>query len=448
MTSTNPFSVVLTIPTTIWLVEGAHRADELVCAEPRTIDPAQINAPGVAFNAQPKVGTAAKSAVTVPSGNAIPVTYTCLYTLEATQTLGLCVCPGTTTIGATNTGRLVATPSVTGGNHTTKAPAQNGVSTGAAAGIGIGVAIAVIAIATAAAWLFFRRRQRPEDSPVLPIIGADKSQKRTVTGPPPPSNGGIGGLAGLHHYLLDGAGDSEIVSELTSLGHLLKDHVQTSYHKAPLDRNHLSQVNSSLSGLGLDRATQSHIANLALNERTRHIAIRGLLARVIFSALDVSSGSSLSLLPPSVAAFARAIPLDSNRKLTPQDITALSTWRRVSAYLLHQNRVDRSPLQVPTTIDTQIRDMQVALDGCLSIFVHDDARARANQVKGLERAIRACAKFGYAMFSHPCEWGYLFWNEAVSSAVVVLPGLERLSGPDGEVYKSGHVVVHPTIEEV
>ncbi|KAK5654475.1 hypothetical protein OQA88_7103 [Cercophora sp. LCS_1] len=446
MTSTNTFGVVLTVPATMYLDPGAHGPEELTCPQPQGIEASQITAPGVAFSTQPKVSTQGRTSVTVPSGGAIPISYICLYTIEAVQTLGLCVCTRTTTIVGTNTARLVETTSATGGNQTT-APTHGGISSGAAAGIGIGVAIAGIAIGAAAAWFLFRRRRQQHSggSPALPIIAGDK---RAANSPPAPPKGGTGGLAGLHHYLLDGPGDSEIARELTSLGHLLKDHVQASYHKAPLGRDYLSQVSNSLSDLGLDRVTQSQIANLALNERTRHVAIRGLLARAIFSALDVSSGSSLSLLPPSVAAFARAMPLDRNRRLTSQDLTALGTWRRVSAYLLHESRHDRSPLRVPSGIDTQIRDLQAALDGFLSIFVHDDSRARANQAKSLERAIRACAKFGYVLFSHPCDWEYLFWNEEQSSSVVVLPGLERLSGPDGEVYKSGHVVLHPTVEGI
>ncbi|KAK0617574.1 hypothetical protein B0T14DRAFT_498563 [Immersiella caudata] len=440
MGTPNTGTFMIGVPTaTHFDVAGTYDKDRFNCPTlPVTISPAN----GIQFDANVKAeilgGLPALPLMALSASN---VPFTCLYSVAYTQSA-----PSTTVVVTSRQCVAAPTPSrngtATGGHNSV----NSGISTGAAAGIGIAVAVAVIAIAAAAAWLFLhRRRQDPEGSPVLPIMGPDKSQKRAAAiGPPPPSKGAIGGLAGLHHYLLDGEGDSEMVGELTSLGHLLKDHVQASYHKAPVGRDHLSQVNSSLSSLGLDRATQAQIASLALNERTRHIAIRGLLARIIFSALDVSSASSLSLLPPSVAAFSRTIPLDLNKELTPQAPGAAPL--RTSS--IRTGSIDRSPLQVPANIDTQIRDTRVALDGFLSIFVHDDSRARNNQAKSLERAIRACAKFGYALFSHPCEWAYLFWNEAASSSVVVLPGLERFSGPDGEVYKSGHVVVHPTIENV
>ncbi|KAK1758162.1 hypothetical protein QBC47DRAFT_373824 [Echria macrotheca] len=208
---------------------------------------------------------------------------------------------------------------------------------------------------------------------------------------------------------------------------------------------------NALSGLGLEDAIQSRIATAALDERTRHVAIRSLLARVIFSALDMQCVGHLSLLPPQVTAFVTAMPMDTRIQQTSQEINALASWRRLSTYLLHKDRLDRLPLPVPASIEGQIRDLHDALDGFLSIFVPKDGsgRARTSQAKSLERAIRACAKFGYAVFSHPCEWRYLFGTGAeLGNGLVVLPGLERWSGPDGEMYKAGHLVVRPMTEGI
>lgn len=54
---------------------------------------------------------------------------------------------------------------------------------------------------------------------------------------------------------------------------------------------------------------------MALDKEMRSVAIWAVLVRVILSALDIRSGSNLSLLPPSVAAFIKAIPLDLTGKL-------------------------------------------------------------------------------------------------------------------------------------
>jgi len=73
--------------------------------------------------------------------------------------------------------------------------------------------------------------------------------------------------------------------------------------------------------------------------------------------------------------------------------------------------------------------------------------------RGLEKVIRACATLGYALFSHPCEWRYLYETEDSSGSqrlteLVVMPGLERVTGSDGEGYKSRQVVCVPATEKV
>lgn len=75
------------------------------------------------------------------------------------------------------------------------------------------------------------------------------------------------------------------------------------------------------------------------------------------------------------------------------------------------------------------------------------------QASELERVIRACATLGYALFSHPCEWRYIHETEGASGGersaeLVVMPGLERVSGSDGEGYKSRQVVCGPLTEKV
>jgi hypothetical protein len=64
----------------------------------------------------------------------------------------------------------------------------------------------------------------------------------------------------------------------------------------------------------------------------------------------------------------------------------------------------------------------------------------------LEGVIVECAKFGYVLFSHPCEWQFTFkTNSTDKHGVVVMPGLEKLSNKEGDVYDTPQVVVRPVV---
>ncbi|KAK4186984.1 hypothetical protein QBC35DRAFT_435964 [Podospora australis] len=290
-------------------------------------------------------------------------------------------------------------------------------------------------------------------------MSTDKTGISLVTDPGPPNKGHLvaaggprglsgagttaGGVGSLDFYLLDGVGDSEITSDLNALSHLIKDHVESNYHLRPIQLNATS-IMESLSGLGLNDHTQSQIATLALDTRTRHFAIRSLLVRVIFSALDIHSVGDLSLLPPSMAAFVQALPPTSSFKNSGLPTAkALDTWRRLSVYLLHEKREERTQLPPPAAIHSQIKSLLNALDRFLQHFVYDDNRARSDQARNLEGVISECIGVGYAVLSHPTEMRYTFHSRSNKSAVVVLPGIERLSSRNGEAYTTPQVVAWP-----
>lgn len=68
-----------------------------------------------------------------------------------------------------------------------------------------------------------------------------------------------------------------------------------------------------------------------------------------------------------------------------------------------------------------------------------------DQTKNLEGVVQECVVFGYAVFSHPCLWRFTYANQSDSekTSLVVLPGLEKLSGRDGVVFERAEVVVGP-----
>ncbi|KAK4171653.1 hypothetical protein QBC36DRAFT_339558 [Triangularia setosa] len=393
-------------------------------------------------------------------------TYNTTVNLNTTQASGpidpssVVTCRGSVIWTATNTGSVTPHSGNWPGTHTPVPPphASNGtivqnpsVSSGAAAGLGVGLTILGILLGAAVAWCFFTRRHRKgqvsttdETSVATSVLHSGPSDKATY-----PAVAGLGGSSDppLDFYLLDGTGDSEIISELTALGHLIKDHAETNYHLRPI-RHDAGAIRESLTGLGLDERTQGQIAALSLNSRTRHAVIRSLLAQVIFSALDTRTIGAFSLLPPSIVAFVQELPTAS-RSENPRSpaAKAFDTWRRLSVFLLHEKNQDRTPLLPPSSTSSQIKNLQNALGRFLGYFIHEDNCARTDQGRNLEGVIHECAAFGYTVFSHPCNWRYLLKVGPRKSSVeiVVMPGLERLSSRNGELYGTPQVVVRPTI---
>lgn len=90
------------------------------------------------------------------------------------------------------------------------------------------------------------------------------------------------------------------------------------------------------------------------------------------------------------------------------------------------------------------------LNRFLSNFTHEDSRAVFDQAKNLEGVIQECVVFGYAVFSHPCLWRFTYVNlsDSEKTSLVVLPGLEKLSGRDGVVFERVEVLVAPSVANV
>ncbi|VBB73191.1 Putative protein of unknown function [Podospora comata] len=299
-----------------------------------------------------------------------------------------------------------------------------------------------------------KRRSKPDNHPILP----DKATSETPVSFPRPLEGktthssvlAAGRSPGLtlHSYLLDGPGDSEVGSEFHDLEFLLKSHVEDCYHEKPVSYG-LASIKQSLEGLGLDEWTQEQIAKSSLDPRQRHAAIRSFMSRVIFSALDIQSISGHSLLPPEVVAFVKALP-PTVKSQSPGSPTTqvLDMWRRCSAFLLHEDRQERTLLPPPQGSQWQVKELQRALDKFLVHFLDEHTQVRQNQGEDLNAVIQEFVKFGYAVFSHSCSWRYSFEAEHTcwSKGIVIMPGLERLTRRNGEVLEKPEVVVPPLFE--
>ncbi|PTB60040.1 hypothetical protein M431DRAFT_103190 [Trichoderma harzianum CBS 226.95] len=322
------------------------------------------------------------------------------------------------------------------------------LSTGATAGIAVGCAAAGLIIGLLAALLLFRRRKGKgvTDISHAPILVESKE-------PPSTENiDGIGSVAGIRlgQFLLDGAPGQEIVSELQALSELIRQHVEDYYTLQPVDVS-VGSLSQSLQNLGLGSSglglTAEAIATLCTNSYSRQIGLRHVISNVIFASIDFHTRSNLSMLPGPAAGLLQSIPgaeYGGNNNLAFSQ--ALQTWRRLSAFLLHQNRSQRTSLQADAfTIAPQAQLVTNSLNNFLNAFVIPGQNSQ--QASHLQEVVIECAKLGYVLFSHPVDWKFIFEESgtivADANVVVICPGLEKCSDRDGNPLRPPRRVAAP-----
>jgi hypothetical protein len=317
---------------------------------------------------------------------------------------------------------------------------------GAIAGAAVGCLLAGLAIGVLVSLLTFRSRRRRTSQFIAQPIQVHANPKAFDIAVP---------VAEQHRYpierfLLDATPDKEIASELIALGDLIEQHAESHYHinSIEADSAALRQTLVSLQ-VGNRRGERTEaIVSLALNPRTRLIAIRHVLSRVLFSSIDVRVHRSPSMLPVPVVDFLQSIPeVEQGADNAEATLAALSQWRSLSAFLLHPHRSQRSPLvPLERSISSQTQACVAELNQFLAPFIHADPTSRMQQNNHLQAVIMECTKFGYSIFSHPCEWQFDFDTKGAHGGlnrVVLCPGLNKLSSQDGTRYDAPRSVVAP-----
>ena len=214
----------------------------------------------------------------------------------------------TKTVVETETATITKT--ITATTTTTPKGSHTGLSNSTITGIAVTSVVAAIALALLAivGLLYLKRRQHEPSPEVSTEASPDASRK-----PSPNEDETITGfVVQPNRCLLTGASDSDIKKELRSLGLVIQWHVENNYHRenSPVTPEAL---HSSLRQLQLSEDTCRIVVKLSIDPNTRCLAIRHLLALVIFSNLDVHSVGSLSLLPPTLKELSRS------RDMAPKD---------------------------------------------------------------------------------------------------------------------------------
>lgn len=199
---------------------------------------------------------------------------------------------------------------------------SHALTLGAWIGIAVGCGVAGLIIGLLAAMVFFRRRskalpaQEPEPgSEVMEVGPGSKSfDSRAFTASPTvepvPSTGNP--FSDLDQFLAIPKSDKDLVGELRSLGHLIQQHVEDNYHLSAIAES-TSSLSQALENVGLGDTVKGvpgpeQLVKLAVEPETRHLALRHVIARVMFDNISIKSAGKLSMLPPSFSLLMRTMP--------------------------------------------------------------------------------------------------------------------------------------------
>lgn len=175
----------------------------------------------------------------------------------------------------------------------------------------MGCAVGGLIIGILAALFFLRRRSKSNPGPEMVDAHAGRKsfESRALTASPvePSLN-----ASDLDQFLLIPRSDRGLAGELQSLGHLIEQHVEDTYHLFSVNQSvgSLSQALAEL-GLAVDGEAlpgPAQLAGLSANPRTRHAALRHVISRVIFDSLAARSTSKLSMLPLAMSSLVREMP--------------------------------------------------------------------------------------------------------------------------------------------
>ncbi|KAK8010053.1 hypothetical protein PG990_009018 [Apiospora arundinis] len=319
----------------------------------------------------------------------------------------------------------------TGNSTNTTIPGQNNppdsanIGTGGVAGVAIGCTIAGLLLGALVAFLLSRRREhrtaRPEHVQVSYAPGKGQDTPHPMA---------VGNDVSLDQFMLHPKPDNEIVSDLRALDALIRQHVENNYHLKPVHQTpkFLAQALITLGFSDYSQQTPDDVARLAIDARTRLATLQLVITRVAFqsSMLSMGSGAALvSMLPPSVAAFAHSVPATERHRGNAE---AAATGRR-------------SPPE--ETVAQQAQQLAKELNRFLQAFVVPGRELNYEQEDHLRQVLAECARFGYLLFSQPAEYRFNYEGHGRRGGIVVCPGLERVADGEGRQFSKPQVLSAP-----
>lgn len=188
---------------------------------------------------------------------------------------------------------------------------SSGLTGGVVAGAAIGCLIAGLILGFLAAFLYRKKKQQERLAPIAYVSAEPKEYKQEAMAVNPPQD-----VLQLNQFFALATPDKELSNELHSLGDLIQQHVENNYHLRAVHTSAKTLV-PTLKGLGIvhknEGLSAEDVAVLAIDPKTRYIALQHVIAHVLFRSIDFSSKSLLTMLPPPMAAFLHSIPPIENQ---------------------------------------------------------------------------------------------------------------------------------------
>ncbi|KAF2626565.1 hypothetical protein BU25DRAFT_343373 [Macroventuria anomochaeta] len=311
----------------------------------------------------------------------------------------------------------------------TPQPTGNGISGGAVAGVAIGCLVAGVLIAGLIAWFCWGRRRAsrlrhhetsaialmpPEKGPMVhtrPLGGESPLDLSTGTGLPQPLE------------------DQAISGEISKIGNLIKNHVQSYYHSKPVNPGLIDLDDIVALGRNLPISTGT-LSTLLDNSATREVALRFCIAFAIITRLQSYGNPAESLLPPEFCAPMREI---SDAKYGSKAHTVKAArWRATTAELMHSTYV-QDAFTSSDPRNAAIRSLTHVLENTLQPFA--DLRMNNEERKrNLEEILKRSAIFAFTLFSQPSSWDF-DWKEeqgVKSGELCIFPALVQVTNEVGE----------------
>ncbi|CEJ85254.1 hypothetical protein VHEMI03714 [[Torrubiella] hemipterigena] len=274
----------------------------------------------------------------------------------------------------------------------------------------------------------------------------------------------VAGKVHLDRFLLEATPDQDIVREVQCLGGLIHQHVDTHYHlreTASPDRDVAATlVALGFSDDGSSNLTAQQVVSLCTNPTTRQIGLRHVILRTLFQSIDWQSPGPVGLLPDAAAAFIQRVPTSESQSQSDHEAVtiAITKWLKFSAFLLHPQRSQRTPLSWTPTAenDAKVEKLTGLLNTFLGFFMEQDAHLRQEQANHLRGVVAECAKLGYLLFSQPSDFKLLPGHESGRDkssrshsekiSIIVEAGLDKGAYHDeyGMVYPSVTHLLEPT----
>ncbi|OCL02971.1 hypothetical protein AOQ84DRAFT_303670 [Glonium stellatum] len=312
----------------------------------------------------------------------------------------------------------------------TSTPIYSGVSKGGAAGIGIGCTVAGAAIAFLLFW-FLKRGSKNEHHAQGPEAGAFASHrdKHPIINVKPVDNASSITKT-VENNLPQPLEDNAIAGEISKIGNLIKNHVQSYYHSSRIIAGTVNFDALQALGDGFPISVET-LNTMLTNTTTRETALRLCIAWVVISRVQPDDDPRITFLPPDIASCISSM---NGLEDKPQVRTAfLSKWRTLTAELM-QTTYGRNAFSGNDARNHSILKAVEILDAVLQPYA--DTRIDNNQRRrNLEEMLKRAASFAFMLFSQPSSWK-LDWHNTHGSepgSLVIFPALVQVIDDTGRL---------------